>query len=268
MAVGGSAREYFPKMKRVFAPPKIVVGGELQNNRDEGLDVLDGDGLGVLVGEGSGLVEREVVIAVDIIVGIFNLQFRAAIDAFLELKMTLNKSLYSSYPTLRLQHRPPPRGPIAFFSYSVAPQHAKLAAYECEIAGLVHEPEVSPQPAVVHNPLTHIGQQLFRYTFVILYHPSKQNAVADDLPRHDEDTEAVTSMSISRPKFHLFDDFRKRPLLEILAKRREIEQGIAGASWTLADGFVMHRGRVFVLDTLRLWPPILQHTHGAGHEGT
>jgi hypothetical protein len=56
-------------------------------------------------------------------------------------------------------------------------------------------------------------------------------------------------------------------LPEILAKRKEIDDGTAGAAWTLVDGFVMHHGRVFVPSSSSLWPQILETAHGTGHEG-
>jgi len=35
----------------------------------------------------------------------------------------------------------------------------------------------------------------------------------------------------------------------------------------LVDGFVMHRGRVFVPSASSLWPQLLAAAHGVGHEG-
>lgn len=55
---------------------------------------------------------------------------------------------------------------------------------------------------------------------------------------------------------------------EILIKRQEIAAGTAGATWSLVDGFVMHRGRVFVSETLALWPQILATAHSTSHEGS
>jgi len=75
--------------------------------------------------------------------------------------------------------------------------------------------------------------------------------------------------AISRPDIELFEDFRREAstLPELVAKRAEIERGDAGASWSMTDGFVMHRGRIFVPASSSLWPSILATAHGAGHEG-
>jgi len=56
-------------------------------------------------------------------------------------------------------------------------------------------------------------------------------------------------------------------LPEIVAKRAEFAQGDAGVSWSIADGFVMHRGWIFVPASSTLWPQILATAHGVGHEG-
>jgi len=47
----------------------------------------------------------------------------------------------------------------------------------------------------------------------------------------------------------------------------EIADGLAGAAWTELDGLVLHKGRIFVPDSSSLWPVLLQHAHGTGHEG-
>ena len=181
-------------------------------------------------------------------------------------------------------------GPIAFFSRAVAPQHAKLAAYERELIGLVKavrhwRPYVWARPFTIRTDhfalkflldqrLSTIPQhtwvsKLFGYDFKVEYKPGRQNAAADALSRRDEDTAALTTCALSRPDFDLFHEFRAEAetLPDIIAKRQEIDQGLAGANWTSVDGFVLHRGRIFVPDTSALWPQILATAHGAGHEG-
>ena len=76
--------------------------------------------------------------------------------------------------------------------------------------------------------------------------------------------------AISRPEFSLFEEFRREAELlpEIQAKKQEIADGSAGAAWSLADGFVMHRGRIFVPSSSALWPELLATAHGTGHKGT
>ena len=172
----------------------------------------------------------------------------------------------------------------------MAPQHAKLAAYERELIGLVKavrhwRPYVWARPFTIrtnHFALKFLLDQrlstipqhtwvskLFGYDFKVEYKPGRQNAAADALSRRDEDTAALTTCALSRPDFDLFHEFRAEAetLPDIIAKRQEIDQGLAGANWTSVDGFVLHRGRIFVPDTSALWPQILATAHGAGHEG-
>ena len=33
------------------------------------------------------------------------------------------------------------------------------------------------------------------------------------------------------------------------------------------DGFVLHQGKIFIPDSSSFWPQLLEHAHGAGHEG-
>jgi hypothetical protein len=163
-------------------------------------------------------------------------------------------------------------GPIAFFSRTVAPQHAKLAAYERELIGLVKairhwRPYLWTQKFVVrtdHCSPKHLLDQrlstipqhtwvskLFGYTFQVEYKTGRMNAAADALSRWDEHQPGVHALAISRPEFALFNDFRREAdsLPEIIAKRAEITAGTAGAAWSIVDGFVMHRGRIFVPST-------------------
>ncbi|CAN6308396.1 unnamed protein product [Urochloa humidicola] len=182
------------------------------------------------------------------------------------------------------------QGPIAFFSKTVAPQHAKLAAYERELIGLVQavrhwRPYLWTRTFSIrtdHCSLKYLLDQrlstipqhtwvskLFGYSFRVEYRPCKLNTVADALSRRDEDATAAQAFAISKPEFHLFEEFRQEAttLDDIITKRREIEDGTAGAAWTLVDGFVMYRGRIFMPETSRLWPLVLETAHGAGHEG-
>ncbi|CAN6198913.1 unnamed protein product [Urochloa humidicola] len=182
------------------------------------------------------------------------------------------------------------QGPIAFFSKQVAPQHAKLAAYERELIGLVHavrhwRPYLWAREFIVrtdHCSLKHLLDQrlstipqhtwvskLFGYHFQVEYKPGKQNAAADALSRRDEHEPGMRAHAISRPEFQLFDEFRREAesLPEVVAKRQEITEGTAGAAWSVVDGLVMHQGRIFIPTSSSLWPQVLDAAHGAGHEG-
>jgi hypothetical protein len=111
--------------------------------------------------------------------------------------------------------------------------------------------------------------KLFGYSFQVQYKAGTQNTASDALSRRDEQEVHTRIHAISWPEFELFDAFRKEAtqLLEIITKRKEIEEGTAGAAWSLVDGFVLHQGRIFVLTSSALWPQVLATAHGAGHEG-
>jgi len=71
------------------------------------------------------------------------------------------------------------------------------------------------------------------------------------------------------PELELFADLRRElsTIQDAIAKRQEIERGEAGSAWSLVDGFIIHSGHIFVLESSSLWPQILATAHGAGHEG-
>jgi hypothetical protein len=182
------------------------------------------------------------------------------------------------------------QGPIAFFSRQVAPQHAKLAAYERELIGLVQavrhwRPYLWPREFIVrtdHCSLKHLLDQrlstipqhtwvskLFGYAFQVEYKPGAQNAAADALSRRDEHEVQARLHAISRPEFELFDAFRTeaKTLSEVVAKRQEIADGTAGAAWSEVDGFLMKNGRIFVPSLSVFWPRVLDIAHSTRHEG-
>lgn len=97
------------------------------------------------------------------------------------------------------------------------------------------------------------------------------NAAADALSRYDEQEAAnqIRASLLSRPEFCLFDAFRQEAatLLEIAMKLQEICIGLTDGAWMEADGFALHQGRIFVPSSSSLWPQLLDHAHGVGHEG-
>jgi hypothetical protein len=158
-------------------------------------------------------------------------------------------------------------GPLAFFSRAVAPHHAKLAAYERELIGLVKavrhwRPYLWTQSFVVrtdHFSLKYLLDQrlltilqhawvskLFGYQFTVEFKPGRQNTAADALSRRDEEGPTVHSLSI--PTFDLFDQFRMEAetLPEVVKKRKTIEAGTTGSGWSLVDGMVVHDSRLFM----------------------
>jgi hypothetical protein len=168
----------------------------------------------------------------------------AATTAFEALKTTLTKTLVLQLPNfeesfivdcdasgsgfgtaLHQDHEP-----IAFFSRQVAPQHAKLAAYERELISLVKAVRhwrayLWTQEFVVrtdHFSLKHLLDQrlsaipqhtwvskLFGYSFQVEYKPGKLNAAADALSRRGEEGLHACVHAISHPEFALFDDFKR-----------------------------------------------------------
>lgn len=111
--------------------------------------------------------------------------------------------------------------------------------------------------------------KLFGYDFRAEYNLGRLNATADPLSCHDEDMIQLATCTLSQPDLDLFNDFRAEvaSLPDLLAKRSEVEQGLVGANWTVADAFVLHRGHIFVPKSSTLWPHILAMAHSVGHEG-
>jgi hypothetical protein len=179
-------------------------------------------------------------------------------------------------------------GPIAFFSRACAPHHAKLAAYEWELIGLVKvvrhwRPYLWPRDVIVrtyHYSLKYLLNQrlstipqhawvnkLFGYQFRVEFKLGRQNAATDALSRRDEEVIAVHA--ISTPEFKFFDQFRQESstLPDIAARRTKIDAGTADKAWRVVDGIVVREGHIFMPASSKLWPTILEQAHGMGHEG-
>lgn len=114
-------------------------------------------------------------------------------------------------------------GPLAFFSKPLAARHAKLAAYERELIGLVHaiqhwrsylwghsfivRTDHYSLKFLLDQRLSKIPQhqwvsKLFGYSFTVEYRPDRLNTVADSLSCRDGHT--IASFALSRPTFSLF----------------------------------------------------------------
>jgi hypothetical protein len=179
-------------------------------------------------------------------------------------------------------------GPIAFYSRPIAPQHAKLAAYERELIGLIKvvrhwRPYLWARSFVVrtdHFALKYLLDQrlstipqhtwvskLFGYDFHVEYLPGKANTIADALSRHDE--HSAMALPLSFLTFELYNELRDElsHLEEATQLREKIKKGEVAAGWTVLDGLLIHSGRIFIPTASALWPTILATTHGAGHEG-
>jgi hypothetical protein len=99
------------------------------------------------------------------------------------------------------------------------------------------------------------------------FKPGRLNAAADALSRRDEEPLTVHALSI--PEFNLYDQFCQdaASLLEVVAKRGDIEAGTTGDEWTIVDDMVLHKGRIFMMSSFTAWPLVLEQAHGMGHEG-
>lgn len=88
--------------------------------------------------------------------------------------------------------------------------------------------------------------KLFGYNFQVEYKSGKKNAAANALSRRDKCEAAIQTHALSRPEFALFEEFRQESntLLAVVAK--EIDDGTTDAAWFVVDGFVMHKGHIFV----------------------
>lgn len=157
-------------------------------------------------------------------------------------------------------------GPIAFFSRAVAPHHAKLAAYERELIGLVKavrhwRPYVWGRSFTIrtdHYSLKFLLDQrlstipqhtwvskLFGYDFEVEFRLGKHNGAADALSRREESAELH---AISGPSFEIFDLLRQETntLPELITKRDQIQAGLLMTGWSLVDGLVTFEGKIYV----------------------
>jgi hypothetical protein len=177
---------------------------------------------------------------------------------------------------------------IAFYSRPITPQHAKLAAYERELIGLVRavrhwRPYLWARSFMVrtdHFALKYLLDQrlstipqhtwvskLFGYDFHVEYLPGKANTAFNALPCHDE--HSAMALPLSSPTFELYNELREElsHLEEATQLKEKIEKGEAAAGWTVLDGLLIHSGRIFVPTVSGLWPTILATAHGTGYEG-
>ena len=188
--------------------------------------------------------------------------------------------------------------PIAFFSRPFAARHLKVAAYERELIGLVQavrhwRPYLWGRAFIVRTdhyalkymldqrlstiPQHHWISKLFGFDFRVEYHFGKTNVVADALSRRDGDSPLLAALldvgvlftsALSAPSFQLFDDLRRElgadPVLR--ARLDAVAAGLHGDTWSVQDGLLLHRGRVFIPSTSALLEDVLQLAHTGGHE--
>jgi hypothetical protein len=180
-------------------------------------------------------------------------------------------------------------GPVAFFSRQIAPRHAKLAAYERELIGLVQavchwRPYLWGREFTVrtdHFSLKYLLDQrlsmipqhqwaskLLGFDFKVEYKSGATNIVVDALSRHDT-AEAGELMALSLPTFALFDELRAELAgdPELRSLRDEVMAGRRGEQRRVVDGLITMRGKLYVPASSPSVPRILESAHGIGHEG-
>jgi hypothetical protein len=181
-------------------------------------------------------------------------------------------------------------GPIAFFSHPMVPRHAKLAAYERELIGLVQavrhwraylwgrsflvRTDHYSLKFLLDQRLSTIPQhqwasKLLGFDFRVEYKPGKMNVVANALSRRDTETSAE-AMALSAPSFQLFKDLRAVYTTDatLTSLRQEVRDGLRGKQWAVVDDLVTRGGCIYVPAFSPLVEELLTTAHGAGHEGT
>ena len=134
-------------------------------------------------------------------------------------------------------------GPLAFFNKPFAARHLKVAAYECELIGLMQavrhwRPYLWGRAFVVrtdHYGLKYMLDQrlstipqhqwiskLFGFDFRVEYHPGRFNTVADALSRRDGDEPLLAPLleAISLPAFSLYDELRQELTIDDMLRAR------------------------------------------------
>lgn len=178
-------------------------------------------------------------------------------------------------------------GPIAFFSKQIAVCHAKLAAYERELIGLVQavrhwRPYLWGREFVVRTdhyslkflldqrlatiPQHQWASKLLGFDFTVEYKPGTQNVVAHALSRRDADVEGELAV-LSAPSFQLFSELREAIVADdnLVDQRANVDRAAEGWSWV--DGLMCHHGKIFVSAALHIGDTLIAQAHGTGHEG-
>jgi len=177
-------------------------------------------------------------------------------------------------------------GPITFFSRPIAPRHAKLAAYERELIGLVQavkhwRPYLWGRVFVVRTdhhslkflldqrlstiPQHHWAAKLLGFDFRVEYKPGAANIVADALSRHDEEASATMTVLFT-PSFALFDELRQQLAADASLSDTRAKAGKGEDGWSVVDNLLLKEGKVFVPASYALVPSLLDLAHGMGHD--
>ena len=99
------------------------------------------------------------------------------------------------------------------------------------------------------------------------YKPGSLNVVADALSRRGEHSGELAALSL--PTFSLFEEVHQEINgdSDLSQLRDAIRGGAKPEQWSMKDGLILFRGRIFIAPSSGLLPTILESVHGAGHEG-
>jgi hypothetical protein len=156
---------------------------------------------------------------------------------------------------------------VAFFSRPVAPRHRSLGAYERELIGLIlavrhWRPYLWCRHFLVRTDhfslnflldqrLATIAQhhwvgKLLGFDFMVEYKVGSTNTVVDALSRRD--TKEPTLLALSGPTFNVVDCLRQAHDIDpaLVALKEELVAGQRTGSWSVVDGLVAFKGRLYV----------------------
>ena len=109
--------------------------------------------------------------------------------------------------------------------------------------------------------------KLLSFDFTVEYKAGSSNTVADALSRRDTDDAGL--LAISGPQFDFIDRLRLASATDpvLVALKAEIAADQRLAPWSLIDGMVAFRGRLYILPLSPLLQEVLATVHDDNHEG-